>query len=54
MGSRVAHIAIPENDGGIGLDDLKAVLAIRWGGHCDMYRVSWSQKVNDKTRLEAC
>lgn len=35
--TRVAHIAVPDDDGRIRLDDLEGVLAVYWGGHCDRW-----------------
>lgn len=34
MRSRVAHIAVPENQRGIRFDDFEAVLALSGLGHC--------------------
>lgn len=35
----MAHVAIPHDDGCIGLDDLEGVLAVYWSSHCDVRRV---------------
>lgn len=35
MGPRVAHVAIPEDEGGVGFDHLESVLAFAWLGHCN-------------------
>lgn len=34
----MAHVAIPDNNGRIGLDDLEGVLAVYWSSHCDAIR----------------
>lgn len=34
----MAHVAIPDDDGRVGLDDLEGVLAIYRGGHFDVRR----------------
>ena len=34
MWTGVAHVAVPENQCGVGLDDLEAVFALAWLGHC--------------------
>ena len=31
----MAHVAIPNNNGRIRLDDLETMLAVHRGGHCD-------------------
>lgn len=36
VGTRMAHVAVPDNNGCIGLDDLEVVLAVYWGGHFDV------------------
>lgn len=41
----MAHVAIPDNNGCIRLDDLESMLAVHWSGHCDVLgrveQVSW-------------
>ncbi len=40
----MAHVAVPEDEGGVGLDHVEGMLAIGWSGHDDMEgerRVSW-------------
>jgi hypothetical protein len=39
----VAHVAIPEDEGGVGLDHLEGVFAFSWLGHCVVLRLSWGQ-----------
>jgi len=36
VGTGMAHVAVPDNNGRIGLDDLEVVLAVYWGGHFDV------------------
>jgi hypothetical protein len=32
----MAHVAVPDDDGRIRLDDLEGVLAVYCGSHCDV------------------
>ena len=54
VGPLVAHIAVPDNDGGIRFDDLEVVLAVGGGGHCDMWRIDYVTRLDKKARLDAC
>ena len=36
--ARMAHVAVPDDDGSVRLDDLEGVLAVYWSGHCDVSR----------------
>ena len=38
----MAHIAVPEDEGGVGLDDLEGVFALSWLGHCEVVWVGVS------------
>ena len=38
----MAHVAVPENEGGVGLDDFEGVLAFSWLGHCEGFCVGVS------------
>lgn len=29
----MAHVAVPDDEGGVGLDHLELMLAVCWGGH---------------------
>jgi hypothetical protein len=31
----MAHVAVPEDEGGVGLDHLEGVFALSWLGHCE-------------------
>jgi len=41
--SRVAHVAIPEDQGGVGLDDFEAVFALSGLRHCVVVRIWLNQ-----------
>lgn len=40
MRSAVAHVAVPEDEGGVGLDHLERVFTAAWNGHC-VSSVEW-------------
>lgn len=40
--SRMAQIAVPDDDGCIGLNDLEGVLAVYWVGHCGCDARRWN------------
>jgi hypothetical protein len=39
----VAHVAIPKDEGGVGLDHLEGVFAFAWLGHCVVLMLDCSQ-----------
>jgi hypothetical protein len=42
----MAHVAVPEDEGGVRLDHLEGVFALSWLGHCEVVRVSdWALAV---------
>jgi hypothetical protein len=49
VGPGVAHVAIPEDERGVGLDHLEGVFAFAWLGHCVVLRLScgqcWSEQI---------
>lgn len=49
----MAHVAVPDDDGCIGLDDLECVLAVYWGGHCEAIGLIRASLVDTVARDEA-
>jgi hypothetical protein len=42
----MAHVAVPKDEGGVGLDHLEGVFALSWLGHYEAVRVSdWALAV---------
>jgi len=41
----MAHVAVPEDEGGVGLDHLERVFALSWLGHCEGFVCDWGKEI---------
>lgn len=48
----MAHVAVPEDEGGVGLDDLERMFALSWLGHCEVFSSGVSCCLNESEDMQ--